>query len=233
MPKISSNNLSVYNHEKKVKKTFKIEIMYNQDYSFYAKVPAEYHEVFEHMTQAKQKEFNGGYWSKTKYVFRAADKTPIVSAETEGVCLSMMKKLLEYMLTETVVERRVIILFYSGDKGRTQYNNYKANVQHEKIGLEMGLTYAVETSLGDVKTYQLVWECAKPFGERGEKEERREDINLLYGACTVIPDTKENRAALEKLYDMLKVLNENLKMYTKTEEKLLELISGGGLKLLK
>ncbi len=52
----------------------------------------------------------------------------------------------------------------------------------------------------------------------------RKEINIWNSATTIIPDTPENRATLENLYNAFQGLNEKLKSFMQTPETLIEFI---------
>lgn len=219
MPKISNNHMSIYH--KDIKKNYTIVVMYNQEYTFYAVIPPEFKEIVHHLSDTERKDLfiHKKYASKRGSHIVDAAYDAIISATTEGDCLSRMRKCIESLMDKAIQQCKVIILFYN-PKDTMNYNEHKYNDQHPQIGLQMGLTYAVETSVGDKKVYSLYRE----YEAFGEKHVDRKELNLWNKAATIIPDTPENREALEYLYNALKLLNEKLTSFTATPEKLLEFI---------
>lgn len=226
MPKISNNDISVYH--KDIRRNFKITVMYNQDHLFYAVIPSEFNEIINHLsgTECIELFIHKMYKAKNKNIIKDATFTPIVTAGSEGECLSLMKKCLEQMVNKSIVQRKVIILFYNA-KDNCNYNEHRYNDAHPQIGMQFGLTYAIETSVGESKVYSTYreWEAF------GEKRVDRTELRLYDGASTIIPDTPENRATLETLYNNLALLNSKIKDFTQTPETLLLFIESN-IKLL-
>lgn len=219
MPKISNNPMSIYH--KDIKKDYTIVVMYNQDYAFYAVIPPEFNDIVHHLSEPECKELfiQKKYTTKRGYRDANAKYDPVIAAPSEGECLSRMKKCLESFVDKSVQQRKVIILFYN-PKDTTNYNEHKYNEHHPQIGMQMGLTYATETSVGDKKVYSLYRE----YEAFGRTNADRKELNLWNKAATIIPDTPENRETLEYLYNALKLLNDKLASFTSTPEKLLEFI---------
>lgn len=217
MPKISNNSLRVYH--KDISKNYDIVVMYNQKQHFYTNIPVEFKEVVHHLSTSERDTLFitenrvGGINSK-EYV-------QVIEAESEVACLRRMEEALKVIVNKSIEQRNVIIVFYN-PKDNTQYNEHIHNNEHPQIGLQFGLTYAVETSVGDKKVYSI-------YSQRellsGETHTDRKELSLWNKASTIIPDTEENRKTLEQLYTGLVTLNEKLKDFTSTPEKMLEFIA--------
>lgn len=222
MPHISNNKVKIYHKE--IVKPYKIAISYNQDFLFYAKIPREYEQIVHHLTNEEMKTFSIEKWPNKSaqhrsYEAESINYEAIITAENEGLCLSAMKKLLEFLIDKAIVQTKVIILFFNPDN-TTRYNNHRFNPGNEMIGMQMGLTYAVETVVGEKRIYSTYRE----YEAFGEKKIDRKELNLYDNAATIIPDTPENRETLEYLYTALKALKNKIAGFTKTPEKLLEFI---------
>lgn len=218
MPKISNNSLPI--HHKDIKRTFDIVIMYNQEYGFYAEIPSEFHEIVNHLSHEDcqllfiSKKYAKKHSMDNKY-------TSIITSPMEGQCLGRMKDCILKLMDKAITQRDVIIVFFN-PKDLTTYNNHVHNLEHPQIGMQFGLTYAVETSVGEEKVYSIYPEGG--YVESCIRKERKE-ISLYDKASTIIPDTPQNRETLEKLYTAFVVLNERLKEFTSSPEKLLKMIS--------
>jgi hypothetical protein len=222
MPKISKNNITIYNEH--LKKDFEVVVMYNQKHLFYAEIPEEFKDIVHHFDKSEMekfhitKDFGGGIQKRISSGINAKYKA-IVIAGTEGECLKNIKQVLSYCVGKSVQMRPVIILFYQSDK-HTMYNEHHLNNEHPIVHMEMGLTYCTETSVGDKKVYSI-------YTERdvfGKKEMSRRELSLWGRAATIIPDTPENRETLETLYFALQGLRDKIKSFTSTPEKLIEFI---------
>ena len=213
MPKISTNNIKIY--DKDIHKEFTVVVNYNQSLNFYAKFPKELEEVVHHLeSDTKDSLFIEKHYKSKNDRFRDIKGEYVISSQTESECLTRMNLALKTILPMTVEQKDVIILFYKGE-GRTQYNTHLYNKEHPQIKLEIGLTYAVETTAGEKKVYSI-------YGEN-ERNGRRE-LTLWNEAATIVDDTPKNREMLEHLYSSMKHLNNKLKEFTETPETLLALI---------
>jgi hypothetical protein len=216
MPKISNNSVLI--RHKDIDKRYDIVIMYNQKQHFYSTIPNEFKDVVHHFSEKEMEELFivenriGRYDSK--------EYTAIIEAETEAECLFRMKECLKILVGKSIEQRNVIIVFYN-PKDNCNYNDHRYNKEHPQIGLQFALTYAIETSVGDKKVYST-YDSYEAFGET---HINRHEMNLWNTASTIIPDTKENRKTLEQLYINLDKLNNKLKEFTSTPEKMLEFIT--------
>lgn len=217
MPQISKNNVEIYHED--IRKYYTITVMYNKDEHFYAIVPGEFHDIVHHLSKEEMDEM--GISKKHKRRFEA-EYQPIVSTETEHDCLQGMTKAIKKLTGKAIEQRDVIIVFYNADF-TSRYNSHEHNAEHPQIGMQYGLTYAVETSVGDKKVYSLY----SKLDWFGEEKTTRYEIDLYNKASTIIPDTEENRKMLEQLYSNFKELNKRLTEFTSTPETMLELISNG------
>lgn len=219
MPKISRNDMTI--HHADIKKYFEVEIMYNQENLFYAKIDPSFDELFDHATHAKLNEFKATrFYKSSRYRLTNGPYSRIVKGDTESECLSNIRKFYEHFLTETIQKRDVIIVFYN-PKDTTNYQQHKYNDAHPQIGMQFGLTYAVETTSGDKKVYNQY----KTFDSFGEQIIQRTELSLWNKASVIIDDTPGNREFLEGLYKALFTLNEKLAQFTATPDDLLNLIA--------
>lgn len=223
MPKISNNQITAYH--KDIKKFFDIVVMYNQEHTFYAVIPNQFKSVVHHFDNDKMTELGIDIKYKSKSRRWRSDTNQedyeyIVSDNSEGSCLSKMKKTLEYLVDKSIEQRKVIILFYNA-KDECRYNNHLFNNEHPQIGIQFGLTYAIETKVGENKVYSQY----RTIDWFGEPREERTELNLWDSAATIIDDTPENRFTLEALYDAFVKLRDKLTSFTATPEKLLEFIA--------
>lgn len=212
MPKISNNKIGI--QTKDIKKTYDVQIMYNQDNLFYAKIDPEFDALFDHAADETLKKFNAKGYNKGREFAR------IVTGDTEPTALSNVKKFYEHFLQETIQKRDVIIVFFKGDD-KTYYHGHYYNSNHPQIGMKFGLTYAVETTSGDKKVYNQYI----THSQFGSPETTRKEINLWNELVVIIDDTPENRTFLETLYNAFNDLNQKMKDFTGSSEKLLALIA--------
>lgn len=225
MPKISNNSISIYHKE--IRKDFSVVVMYNKDHFFYAKIPSEFDDIVNHLSDDQLKElFIVRNYKSRSDRFSQQNYTSVISADTEDECLARIKKCISALIDKAIKQRDVIIVFYNGED-RMNYNSHRYNDEHQQIGLKFGLTYAIESTVGDKKVYSTY----TTYDSFGEDKTVRHEMSLWNEAATIIPDTKENRAMLENLYTNLDKLNNQLKKFTGSEEVMLEFISSN-IKLL-
>lgn len=218
MPKISKNSIRV--HHKDIEKLFDVDIMYNQRYKFYAKIPDEFRDIVIHYSDNRLKELSLEKIYKGKY--SSGDYSFAVCDSNEQDCLNKMKVCLKELIGESIEKRDVIIVFYD-PRDITSFGHYKYNKKHPLIGYRFGLTYAVETKVGEDKVYSIYTE----YESFGRKKTNRQEINLMNERCIVIPDTHENREVLEALYSKMVELKDKLKEFTNTPEDMLQFIASG------
>jgi len=216
MAKVGTETISVYH--KDIAKEFKVNLMYNSDLKFHIEIPLEFYDIVHHLDNLVGLSIKKVKKSKDSDAFKY-----FVIAQTEVLCIGNMKKCLEYLIDKSIVQRNVIIVFYN-PKDTCKYGNHIYNEEHPQIGLQFGLTYAVETCVGDKKIYSIYPEGG--YIEGCVRKDRKE-LCLWNTASIIIPDAPENRAILENLYNAFIQLNEKLKSFTQTPEKLLEFIQSG------
>ena len=205
MPKISNNTISVYN--KDIKVDYKIDVNYNQEFMFYALIPEEFKELVKHLTEEELKVFNIVKRYKNKRDQYTHIYDPIISSKTENECLLLIKKCLDDFTTKSITQRDVIIVFYN-PKDLCDYGSHHYNQEHPQIGMQFGLTYAVETSLKDKKVYSIY----PPGGHmNGCVRVVRKEISLWGRSSIIIPDSPANRESLENLYNAFINLNTKMK----------------------
>lgn len=213
MPKISNNRVKLFH--KDIEEYVDIVINYNGDDKFYANFPNDFSDIIHHMDESEMAVIGA------KYSYSKANRGKwIISEEKEGDCLHKMKKALTSLLDKRIEKRDVIILFYKHDK-TCRYNTHEYNQIHPQIGIQIGLTYAVETSIGDKKVYSVYRE----YEIFNEKRTERKEITLWNEAATIIPDTPQNREYLEYLYSGFKELNEKMTKFTESSDSLMALIA--------
>jgi len=220
MAKISNNNIKVWH--KDIAKNYDVSINYSQWHHFYAAIPAEFQKITEHLSDEEQKKLFIVSHKTSKY--RSELHSHVVEAETEADCLNRITEALKILVDKAIVQRKVIIVFYN-PKDTCQYNDHHYNDMHPQIGLQFGLTYAIETSVGEKKVYSTYTSYKSPFNEDEEEIVNRHELNLYSKSSVIIPDTDENRVMLEQLYGNLKILIKKLDDFTSTPEKMLEFIS--------
>lgn len=220
MPKIRKQTISVRHGE--VSKNFDLTTMYDQEDAFYIELPIEFKSLIHH---TENSELDGLQISKkyrSKYGRYDADMDSykaIVSANNEQECLSKAKAAIKHFMDKIIAKRNVIIVFYY-PKASSSYNRHYYNPQYDQIGIQFGLTYAVESSVGDKKVYSM-------YRTSENNPEHMRELSLWGDNSTIIDDTEENRRFLEQLYDALKALNEKISSFTKNEESLINMISSG------
>ena len=214
MPKVSTQTIKAY--QKDISKEFKLSLIYNSDLGFHIEIPSEFFEVVKHLSNLSELSIVRIAKSRN----RVSEFKYFVVAESESLCVINTKKCLEYLIDKAIVKRDVIIVFFN-PKDTCTYNEHAHNKEHPQIGMQFGLTYAVETSIGEKKVYSLYTERT---WLNGNVQEFRKEIYLYGKASTIIPDTPESREMLESLYNAFVSLNEKLKLFTQTPESLLDFI---------
>jgi len=212
MPKISTNQVKIYH--KDIEEYFTLVVMYNQTNRFYIEVPDPFTDIINHLSDEELETL--------KIIFnheKRSSNKKIISAETEEICIDLMKKAIKNLIDKRIVQRDVIIVFYN-PKDECTYGDHRYNKEHPQIGMQIGLTYAIESTLGDKKVYST-YETKDWFGDL---RTNRTEIRLWNQSATVIPDTPQNRETLERLYDGFVKLNEKMKEFTKTPDSLIAFI---------
>lgn len=219
MPKISNHRIQVLH--KDIKEWYDITVMYNQEFKFYGVIPDVFNLIVKHLSKDEMDKLN-----ITKRFAKGSrsnsvndDFDAIVYSTTEKECVQLLKDALLVLVGKKIVKTNVIIVFFN-PKDNCQYGEMQYNKEHPQIGMQFGLTYAVETSVGDKKVYSVYTE----YETFGRKEVVRKEISLWNSSTTIIPDTKESRITLEEIYNAIHLLNTKLKEFTSTPEKLLGLI---------
>lgn len=220
MAKISNNRIQVYH--KDIEKDYDIVIMYNQWHHFFAVIPAEFQQIIHHFSEEENRKLSIVNQRISKY--KVLPDSYVIESETEGDCLSKTKDALKVLVDKSIQQRKVIIVFFN-PKDVCQYNNHEYNKEHQQIGLQFGLTYAVETSVAEKKVYSTYTSYKSPFNDEEEPIVNRHEIQLWNKASIIIPDTPDNRIMLEQLYSNLITLIGRLKEFTSSSEKMLEFIS--------
>jgi len=216
MGKVGTKIIETY--QKDIQKEFRVNLMYNSRLKFHIEIPIEFEEVVLHISRADLMSMG----IENILVSKAEKKYKhYVVAETESQCMEQTKKCLEYMIDKSIIQRDVIIVFYN-PKDNVQYGNIVHNAEHPQIGLQFGLTYAVETSVGENNKVYSIY--PKEGWRNGCILQNRKELNLWGKICTVIPDTLENRMTLEQLYNAFMQLNKKLTEFTKTPDALLDFI---------
>lgn len=214
MPKIGKRSVTIYH--KDMRRVFEFDMMYNGEHLFYGKIPNEFNDAFDHLSSEKLRELSAEKAYKRK--FQKGEFSRIVHSNHEGTCESKMKELISLLMDSQIKKREVIVLFYDATDN-CRYGDFEQNPEHPQIGLRMGLTYCVETTLGDKCVYNIYTE-REAFGE---KRVDRKEIRLTRG-CVVIDDNPKNREFLENIYIKMSQLNNNLALFTKDKDSLLDLI---------
>lgn len=211
MPKISKNSVRVVH--KDMTRYFDIEIFYNQKYKFYSPVTGDFKQTAELLIRGKENQkFNVEWFCRSRF---GNPEYPIICGESEDKCLASMKEFIRFALDEVIEKRNVIIVYV----GQTHYCDYKTTEKFDKhfpkIGMNLGIDYAVETIAGDNKVYNQYG----PLTDEGESISRTE-IRLHGDGYTIIDDTPENRKALETIFYAYLELIEKLKDITSTPKSL-------------
>ncbi len=221
MAKVSTEIVKIYH--KDIVKEFKVSVMYDDNYNFHIAIPEEFREIVHILDGSQMIDFNvrKKYKNKKDIILTTANSyEPVVSSMHKESCLDDFKKVLMFLVNKSINQRDVIIVFFN-PKDLCQYNDHFYNEEHPQIGMQFGLTYAVETSVGDDKVYSI-------YPEGGHYEactiRNRKEIRLWDKAATIIADTPENREALEGIYKGLILLNEKIKGFTQSPEMLLAFI---------
>lgn len=221
MPKISSNSIQIKTDH--IDKFYDFDVLYNKKNLFYINIPAEFKNTLDHLSIDSMKKISikRVYKNETDRILNPANYTCIVSAGSELEVKELYREALKVLLSKSIKQRNVIIVFFQGDRDNTRYNRHEYNEEHHLIYTSLALTYAVETSIDDHKVYSIYSE----YNAFGETRINRKQISLYTPNSTVIEDTPENRKSLELIYEALKNLNEKLKSFITTPETLIEFIA--------
>ncbi len=217
MTKISTNNISIYH--KDIKKDFKVIVCYSTSHKFYIEIPKDLYDVANHEDETTRHKYNIKKIFKTKKYTETNYKL-VVCGITEDEVIINAELCIKFLLGKSIVQRDVIIVFYN-PKDLCDYNGHHYNQEHPQIGMQFGLTYAVETTSGDKKVYSIY---PKGGHMQGCINTNRKEINMHNRSGTIIPDTPENREKLESIYNTFIKLNETLTNILKTPENLLGFI---------
>lgn len=221
MPKISNKEFRI--RHKNLEKDFKVTVMYNQDHAFYIELPGEFKEVIHTLSESQLSTLGITKRYPTKGMkFETSPYTPIVSKSSELEVIQATKMALEFLLDKTIILKKVIIVFYNSDM-TMRYNEHRYNTGHPQIGLQFGLTYAIESTAGDKKVYSTYTE-RNGYPEGHPDRYIRSELGLWGAAATIIDDTEENRKVLESLYSAMASLRTKLKEFTASPDAMLDFI---------
>jgi hypothetical protein len=209
MPKIKTTSLRLTPQGFVNSIHIKVEIWYN-DGVFFSPLREEYY--------AKYEGFESEQLEKFGLTFREINRSKsmiCIVAKTESELEEDMVKFYQKEIESTTLSRKVIIIHYLSPN--TSYGSHHYNEQHPQIALQLGLTYAMEFTIGEEKSYST-----KAEGRYG-----RGKFRIWDSGTTIIDDTKENRQWLETLYSALKNVETALDKITETNETLQKFISSG------
>lgn len=220
MAKVSTHTITVYHED--IHKEFKIGVLYNSDNGFHVEVPDNFREVCKHLSydERQKKNIVTVYKTKRDQVFYNDNFKFYIKGITEQEVINNTISCFKFLITKSIVQRDVIIVFFN-PKDNCLYNEHLHNKEHPQIGMQFGLTYAVESTVGENKVYSIYPEGGY---RNGVTIQNRKEIRLRGDYSTIIPDTPENRITLETIYKGFITLNEKLKDITKTPDVLLEFI---------
>lgn len=214
MPVITKTHISL-RYEGDMKH-FVVTVMYNQTLHFYIALPDQFSERAAHLTEAERKQlFLCERYGGRPTVTNLTKTDYVIIGDTEANVIALTRTALSYLLDKAVTKRNVILVMFIGNQ-TTQYGDHQSNNEHPPLGLQLSITYCVETSLGTEKIYKMV---GRPHAFRP------------WRTTTAIEDTPENRLAVEQLYQALQNLIEKLKNVVGTTETLQNFISSN-IKLL-
>jgi len=209
MPKIKTTNIRLAPESAVNASTISIEIWY-KDGLFYTPLGGIFLQKYEGFEIEQLEKFDLEFMrlnSKKGYVS--------ITEKTEEALIAKAVKFYEKELEQTTSSRKVIIIHYSSPT--TSYGNHHYNEDHPQIALQLGLTYAVEFTIGDEKSYST--DAKAKYG--------RTKFRMWDNGTTIIDDTKENRKWLETLYAALKNVETALDTITENESTLQKFIASG------
>jgi hypothetical protein len=209
MPKIKTTSLRLAPEGTVNAMQIKVEIWYNEGI-FFSPLRDEYYSKYEGFEPEQLEKFGLDF----REINRSKSMICIIG-RTEAELEADMIKFYEKEITSSTSSRKVIIIHYSSPN--TSYGSHHYNEDHPQIALQLGLTYATEFTIGDEKSYSTP---AKGKYGRGK-------FRIWDNGTTILPDTKENRAWLEKLYAALKNVETALDTITENESTLQKFIASG------
>lgn len=226
MARVGHLNITVYGEH--INKEFKLALNFNQEHDFHVFLPDELNDSFKHIEDLNK--YSARFHYKNRHETSAGKNwKAMVYGKTESECLASAKEILNYLAGASIKQRNVIIVFYKSDD-TCKYNDHRYNNEHPQIGIKFGLTYAVETTLGEKKIYSQYREVDFPSGQKIDRKE----LSLWNSAATIIDDTDANREMLERIYTAFVGLREKLNKITETPQALLKFIeSNGNLSLME
>lgn len=220
MPKISKTVIRV--HTEKINESFDVQISYSVKKAiFYIPIPDRLKVACVHLTDKDKEKFSVADIGKSYHSYSTIvdNRDIVVTGGTESdVCVNA-RKLFTKLSESEIKEREVIVVFHDlGTPGR----NHKFSDGYDSIGMELGLTFCVETIVAGGEPVYYEYTKYNAFGE--EKTVKRQ-IHLWNTQALVIDNTEENKEFLIKLYKSFDKLVAEMKKFTKSEKTLLSLIA--------
>jgi len=207
MPKISKYHM--YYRHKGVQKNTEVQVMYNQKFIFYVKVPDEMAKACRVIGRDKRdnlciEEFN----RKTS---DSPETDYVICGGTESKCEENTRDAYAALSELSAVEKNVIIVLFENQT--TTFNRHSYNNEHPQLAIKFGLTYAVETEISGSKEYTVE-----------DSFKNRKILSLWNSGSTIIPDTEDNRESLELIYEALKTIHDRLEKFTESSEAMVKMI---------
>lgn len=207
---------------------YSVDIYYSSNEGFYCGVHDEFkesfHDRFEDFVQFGAKTI---YPNRTD-AYNQVNGKFIIKGESESDVCVKIKKVYNILLSSTVIKRKVIIVFFVGDRS-TFYNKHWSDGNFEQVQMQFGLNFCTEIKAS--QTAPPKYYAYKSYDVFGEQRTDRQQLHLYESASTIVDDTEENRAFLIGLYKAYVNLRDQLKKFTGSKEALLQLIQNNTLLL--
>jgi len=216
MPKISSQQVTV--EIDGIRQAFGFQVLYDQDFRFYAAIPPAFEDQFDQLTKLDQIKFSTAI--KYQYKYERGNQTRIVKSDTEDGLVESMKKLLSRLVSLTLTKEQVIIISFEDESA--YHTDEEDRNELPRIGLSLSATYCTRISSPGAEPQH--WKI-KQTRWMGEQRTIRSSVFATKNQI-IIPDTPENRKFIEDLHGALGALLVKFKEFTASPESVLSFIAG-------
>lgn len=214
MPKISNHRVKIYTSVTEVDFLYRIDYDPKKRY-FFAELPSQLRDAFASLSESELIKYNA------EDLFmrgRAYKQAMIVKGASEEIVVSSMKEILNHLCNASVTRKPVIVIWFESITG--DHQGYSI----EKVSLEVYAQYCHEVEVpGSTPKYYKF--SKSRFKEDGETKEQISTDSWRDQKAVVIPDTPENRKALETMQKNLTALIDKLRVFLASPENLLDAIS--------